>query len=234
MMTKVLFWIQLVVIASAGEEVTSLQSAPCYGKLNFTFPFEEVCYKTVFNGTNGLSLREYDGAELETTLITNNASSSITTYQEALTLTTFYVIEYLVGEFNVQNKSLLNARTVPLVLRPPTAENNEWLSFMALAPSKFPPKSNPPKPTEHSGVVLKPLGSSPVTLAVLRADLTQDPQPSDFDTLCKKLEAGVKSQLPAWKIDSSSPFTFSHARYYTEIFFGSYWTCECWAAVSKA
>jgi hypothetical protein len=212
-------------------------AAPCYGKLNYTFPFEEVCYQTIFNGTNGLSLREYSGASLEATLVTYNASASITTYQEALTLTTFYIIEYLIGGGNVQNKSLLEARTVPLVLRPPTTDNNDWLAFMALAPSKFPPKSHPPSPVPSYGVVLKPFGnkgSTPVTLAVQRADLTQDPQPSDFDDLCKKIESGIKSQLPTWKIDAASPYTYSHARYYTEIFFGSYWTCECVAEVVKA
>ena len=216
--------------------LSKVNSSPCFGKLNYTFPLEEVCYTTIFNGTNGFSLREYSGNALGSTLVTYNASDSITTYQEALMLTTFYVIEYFTGGGNALNKSLINDRTVPLLLRPPTNQNNEWLATMALSPSKYPSKSHPPLPIPGpSGVILKKVsdGSAPIQIAVQRADLSQDPQPSDFDTLCSKLQASVKVQLPNWKIDETSEYTYSHARYYTEIFFGSYWTCECWARVSK-
>lgn len=216
--------------------LSKVNSAPCFGKLNYTFTFEEVCFKTIFYGTTGFALREYSGTALGSTLVTYNASASITTYQEALMLTTFYVFEYFTGGGNALNKSLINARTVPLLLRPPTPQNNEWLATMALSPSKYPSKSNPPVPIPGpSGVILKTIsdGSAPIQIAVQRADLTQDPQPSDFDTLCSQLQANVKVQLPNWKIDETSEYTYSHARYYTEIFFGSYWTCECWARVSK-
>lgn len=209
---------------------SGLASAPrCQGLLNATFPFEEVCYDTIFNGTEGLSLRAYKGANSEASLVTYNASATITVYQEALELTTFYVISYFTGEGNAKNESLTYARTVPLVLRPPTPSHNFWASHMAIAPSHFPPGSKPPKPAY--GSELLPMGD--VTLAVLHATLNFSPEPSDFDALCAKTVAAVKAQLPAWKIDAASPYSPSHARFDSYEFFDGPFDIECWYAVSK-
>jgi hypothetical protein len=202
-------------------------AAPCYGRLNETIPFEEVCYTVLKNGTDGLSLRKY-GASGAAMLVEYQASSSITVYQEALTLTTFYVIEYFLGPGNVHNDSLLSARTVPLVLRPPTPAHNFWVAHMALTPSRYPP-ATPPAP--YAPTTLRPLGEN-TTLAVQRATLAQSPQPSDFDALCAKLSAGIKEQLPGWSVDTDSPYTPSHARYYSYYNYEGPWTIECWMGVA--
>ena len=212
-------------------------AAPCFGRLNETFPFEEVCYKVLINGTGALQLREYAaGAGAAATLVTFNASNTITVYQEALEMTAFYVIDYFIGASNALNKSLLSARTVPLALRPPSAANPGWLGFMAAAPSKFPPGAALPKPLY--GLELAPLGAGggeeAVLIAAKRAVLYETPQPSDFDALCASLKAGVAKQLPGYRVDEASVYTPTHARFFGFEFFGGTFEIECWVGVKKA
>ena len=214
-------------------------AAPCYGRLNATFRFEEPCFEVLHNGTGGLSLREYPAAEAArggVSLVAYNASASITTYQEALEMTGYYVIEYFVGPGNARNESLLASRTVPLALRPPTPEHNEWLGWMALAPSKWPAGKTPPAPTY--GIELLPLGmgaaaADPLLVAVLRVSSSESPQPSDFDAACAKLEAGVAAQLPGYAVSKASPFTPTHARYFGYEFYEGPFDFECWVGVVK-
>lgn len=223
-----------IVFAVLGLLASAAAAAPCFGRLNETFPFEEVCYETIVNGTDGLELREYAaGAGAAATLVTFNASSAITTYQEALELTSFYVIDYFIGPGNALNKSLLSSRTVPLSLRPPSAANPSWRAAMALAPSHWPAGKTPPKP--GYGIELLPLGSGggkqAVRLAVQRASSSQSPQPADFDALCARLRAAVAAQLPAYAVDDASPFSPTHARYFGFEYFGDLYEFECWMGV---
>jgi len=104
---------------------------------------------------------------------------------------------------------------------------------MALAPSRWPPGSKTPPGTD---VTVAPLsaGQSEVTLAVLRVASQESPQPSDFDSLCVKLELAVKKQLPSWTVDPTSPFSPTHARYFGQLYTGSPWIIECWVGVVKA
>jgi hypothetical protein len=203
-------------------------AAKCLGMLNSTFPFEEVCYQTLYNNSDGLSVRAYSGADASAQLVSFNVSAA-EIYQEALEMSTFYVISYFAGEGNKRNKSLTAARTVPLVLRPPTSEHNLWTSHMALAPSHFPPGSKAPAP--GWGITVSPLGD--VTLAVLHGTLYQSPQPSDFDELCSTAAAAVKAQLPDWTIDPTSPFSPSHARYFSYEFYEGPFDIECWWGLMK-
>jgi len=216
---------------------SSAYSAPCFGRLNETYAFEEVCYDVLFNGTGGLELREYAaGAGSAATLVTYNASSAITTYQEALEMASFYVIEYFVGPGNALNTSLLSSRTVPLALRPPSALNPSWRASMALAPSLWPAGSRPPAPAY--GVELAPLGGrggrQAVRLASMRAETNESPQPADFDVLCAALRAAVAAQLPRYAVDEASPFTPTHARYFGFEFYGDKYEYECWVGVARA
>jgi hypothetical protein len=226
--------------ASTTNDESASAAAPtkCLGVLNSTFAFEEACFTLLHNGTGGLSLREYSAAAARggVTLITYNASSAITVYQEALEETGYYVIEYFVGPVNARNESLLSSRTVPLALRPPTPQHDGWLGFMALAPSRWPAGKTPPAPIY--GAELLPLGlggaaaGGPLLLAVQRATSESSPQPADFDALCTELAAGVKKQLPGYEVDAASPFTFTHARYYGFAWLGPF-DLECWCGVVK-
>jgi hypothetical protein len=63
--------------------------------------------------------------------------------------------------------------------------------------------------------------------------MQQPPQPSDFDALCAQLRAGVKKELPAWKVNETSPVSFTHVRYFGVEWEGP-WQVECWAGVAKA
>jgi hypothetical protein len=204
--------------------------------LNETYPFEEVCFKALFNGSASLQLREYAaGAGAAATLVAYNASASITTYQEALEMTSYYVIEYFVGSTNAENKSLLSSRTVPLALRPPSAANPNWLGFMALAPSRWPPGAAPP--AGRYGVELEPRGGrrgkEAVLVAARRAATNESPQPDDFDALCKQLTAAVAAQLPAYRVDEASVYTPTHARFYGFEYIGDLYEYECWVGVKK-
>ena len=207
-------------MAAAGA---SASAKPCFDTLDGK-PFETVCYKVLANASGGaLTVRAYEGANAEARLVSSAAPASITTYQEALMLTAFYVIYYYT------NHTLAASRTVPLTLRPPSASNAEWLGQMALAPSAWPPASQPPAPLAPTELV--PRGR--VTLAALRVTFQESPQPSDFDDLCDRLRAGVQSELVGWAVDEASPITPTHARFFGEESFGP-WESECWVGVKKA
>ena len=171
-----------------------------------------------------LSVRAYTGASAKAFAVSYPAPATITTYQEALELASFYIIEYFV------NKSIADARTVPLTLRPPTPAHNEWVAQMALAPSRWPPGSKPPPPP-YAPTAVGPLGAE--TLAALRVTMQQSPQPSDFDALCARLRAAVPKELPAWKVDEASPVSPTHARYDGSDWEGP-WLIECWVGVVAA
>ena len=220
--------LRAVIAVGLALQAAAAAPARCLGHLNHTYLLESVCFETIFSGADGLTLREYSGANASATLVSFNVSAT-QIYQEALEMSTFYVISYFAGEGNAANKSLVAARTVPLVLRPPTREHNEWVSHMALAPSRFPPGSHAPAP--NWDISLRPLGS--VTLAVLHATLDQSPQPADFDALCSRVEAAVKKQLPAWAIDAASPYSPSHARFDSYEFYEGPFDIECWWGVKK-
>ena len=197
--------------------------SPCYDALDGA-RFETPCFRTLVNTSRGaLTVRDFAGADAATRLVTYAAPSSITTYQEALMLTTFYLINYFT------NHSLLASRTVPVTLRPPSPAHDEWVAQMALAPSKWPPGSEPPAPLPPTA--LAPRGR--VTLAALRATAQQPPQPADFDALCAQLRAAVAAELLAWRVDEASPITPTHARYFGEEWDGP-WEIECWVGVVRA
>jgi hypothetical protein len=197
---------------------------PCLDTLN-ALPFETVCHKTLANASGGLlTVRAYAGASAQAFAASYAAPATITVYQEALMMTAFYVIDYFT------NRSLTDARTVPLTLRPPTPTHNEWVGQMALAPSKWPPGSKPPPPP-YAPTRVAPLGD--VTLAALRATMQSSPQPSDFDALCARLRAAVPKELPAWRVDEASPVSPTHARYYSQEWEGP-WLVECWVGVVAA
>jgi hypothetical protein len=214
----------------------AVAAAPCFGRLNETYVFEEVCYVTLFNGTDGLTLREYAAGEgAGATLVSYNASDAITTYQEALELTSYYVIEYFIGNANALNKSLLSSRTVPLALRPPSTAHPTWRATMALAPSHWPAGKAPPKP--GYGIELQPIGDGggkqAVLLAVQRAATAESPQPADFDALCAKLYAAIKKQLTKYTFDETSPYSPTHARYFGYEYDGDSYEYECWLGVKR-
>jgi hypothetical protein len=69
--------------------------------------------------------------------------------------------------------------------------------------------------------------------AALRTTLQLSPQPSDFSALCAQLQADVRKELPGWKVNETSPVSFTHVSYSGEEWFGP-WQVECWAGVVKA
>jgi hypothetical protein len=218
-----MFRAALFAIFSALAAASLAPTKPCFDTFNAQ-PFETVCHKTLANASSGLlTVRAYSGASAEAFAVSSTAPATITVYQEALELTTFCVIDYFT------NKTLTDARTVPLTLRPPTPTHNEWAAQMALAPSRWPPGSKPPAPYAPSKIA--PLGD--VTLAALRATLQGPPQPADFDKLCAQLRAAVRKELPAWKVDETSPISPTHARYYGLEWEGP-WVVECWVGVVAA
>jgi hypothetical protein len=237
---------RLLLVAAAAADASAPSSAaapppkPCFGRLNSTFPFEEACFTLLHTGTDGLSLREYAAAAARggVRLLAYNASASSVTYQNLLEIGSFNVIQYFTGPGNSRNEPLLTSRTVPLALRPPTRDNDSWLVWMALSPSKWPASKAPPVPLPKYGVALVPLGidasaAGPLLIAVQRAtSKSVAPQQADFDELCAKGYAAVATQLPGYAFDEASPLSPTHARYFSQLSSGPF-DYECWLAVTK-
>lgn len=166
-------------------------------------------------------------------MVQSNASAAITTYQEALTLTGFYIIEYFEGPGNAANRSLLSSRTVPLTLHPPTPDRNFWLGRMALAPSQWPPHSHPPAASGSAGTLgLAPLGRGAFLLASLRQQFQQTPQPSDLEALCASLTSSLG--LLGAALDPDSLYSPTHAYYFGRADILEYYDAECWLGVTAA
>ena len=194
-----------------------------------TFQRETPCFK-VLAAAGDLSVREFVGGRL-VTLVEKALPSSITVYQEAETIGTYDVLAYFMGYYNAKNESLLASRTVPLVVRPPTPQHDDWVVRMALAPSQWPAARArvPPKPGNN--LTLAPLGSGLVAVQYKLFELS--PQPEDLAALCKALGANLAA-LGGWAVDAASPATFSYAFYSGWKYYNGPWDVECWAGVVRA
>lgn len=217
---------------SAATLVTSTSApdaAPCYGPFNHTYKLETPCFK-VLASSGDLSVREFVGGK-HVTLVEKALPSSITIYQEAVTIGTYDVIGYLMGYYNTRNESLLSSRTVPLVVRPPAPQHADWVVHMALAPSLWPAARARVPPTPGNNITLAPLGAAAVAVQYKLFELS--PQPADLDALCKTLDANLAA-LGGWALDADSQVTHSYAFYSGYMFYDGPWDVECWAGVVKA
>jgi hypothetical protein len=221
----------LFVAAAALLASTTSASAspPCYGPYDRTSKLETPCARILASSpSDSLTIRAYvNGVDVH--VAEYAIPASVTTYQEAFELGAYTVVGYFVGYTNAKNESLLTSRTVPLVLRPPTAHNKEWLARMALAPSLWPPTRKVVEPTYN--VTLAPLTNA--TIAVQYRLIDQSPQPSDLAALCKELDTNV-AKLGGWTVDPTSPFTYSHAYFNGRDYDMGPFDIECYAGVVKA
>ena len=224
---------QVLLLSLCVTAALAITAPPCSASFNNATQLETPCYKVVHQATTKdglpLELRRYSGSEA--IVAASNASAEITVYQEALTMTAYYLIEYLKGPGNVQNKSLLTSRTVPLTLHPPTPSRNFWLGRMALAPSKWPAHSTPPAPVKNELLDIAPLGKGTFLLASVRKQYQETPQPSDFDALCATLTSNLG--LLGATLDPSSIYSPAHAYYFGFENLGAD-DAECWLGVTAA
>jgi len=210
---------------------------PCFGTLNNDEPVEEVCFTTLLNSstTAGLSVREYPAGAA--TLVSYNVSAlyTVSTFESALTLAGFGVIEYFIGGFNKKKENLLDARTVPFLVLPPAAAGG-WVGRLALAPSKWPAGSKPPAPVDN--VTLVPLAKDALTLAVqfVESNTEGGPTGDELAALCARTATAVAAgALPGWRVDAASPFA---AGVYA-LFYGrdapdnGPFAVECWLGVTQ-
>lgn len=201
--------------------------APCYASFDNKSLLETPCYDVLLSDGEGFEVRNYSSGS-DVTLVSYDISNStgidpkLADYYGA-----YYVICYFMGGCNTKNESLLTSRTVPLVLRPPSATRDNYIEHMALAPSSWPVSRKPPTPTNN--VTLDVLGD--VLLASLHIQASVMPQPSDYDATCADLVEHVQKN-GNYAIDEASPFTFSHARYFGWVPEGELFDYECWAAVA--
>jgi hypothetical protein len=197
--------------------------APCFAMLDGDTPLETPCYAVLFEDGEGLEVRQYTGGA---TLVTD-AQPGNSSYDSALTETATFVILYFTGEANEQGENLLASRTVPLFLSTPTASNGgAFVGGMAIAPSTWPANTSFPTPTY--GNQLTPLNA---TVASLHAQFPQAPGEADFEGVCAELAARLKV-VGGWRVLPASPFTPTHARYYSENKGNTLpWEGECWMGV---
>ena len=204
-------------------------AAPCYGPFNHTYKLETPCFK-VLASSGDLSVREFvDGKHV--TLVEKTISSSVTVFQEAFTIGTFDVLAYFTGELNAKNDSLLSSRTVPLVVRLPASQHDDWAVHMALAPSLWPAARTRIPPIPNNNISLVPITSAPIAVQYKLFELC--PQPEDLAALCKTLDANLAA-LGGWTVDASSPVTYSYASYNGYTYYDGPWDAECWAGVIPA
>jgi hypothetical protein len=221
------------------DNLFTSKNEKCLGEFNGQ-PLEEVCFTTLLNSTttDGLSVREYSSSlAASTKLVSFNVTSLYpdATYDAALTFATFGVIEYFLGGFNKQKKNLLDARTVPFLLLPPTAGG--FVGRMALAPSKFPSAmSKVPEPLDN--VTIVSLDTQPLLLAVQRhVSKTAGPTGSQFAANCEQAVLAITAgALPGYSIDSTSPFAEGvYAFYYgRDAPSGGPFVSECWLGIVKS
>jgi hypothetical protein len=228
--------------AAAGGVVVGAAAgaAPCEGTFNGQQPLEAVCFATLLNSskTKGLSARAYaPAAAARTTLVSYNVSALFpaSTFDDALTLAGFGVIEYLLGGFNKPHENLVDARTVPFLLLPP-GDAGGWVGRMALAPSKFPARAAAPAPLNN--VTLVALSAQPLTLAVLGERTTGEEPPTgaQLAALCARTVSAVAAgALPGFAVDDSSPFAAGvFALYYgRDAPSGGPYDAECWVGIVK-
>lgn len=197
---------------------------------NLTRTLEAACY-TVVDAESGYEVREYPPSE--TLVVRYAVSADVTTYEEALTMGTFYVLAYFTGDGNAQNKSLLGARTTPLLLRPARpASQTPWFVDMALAPGLAPLPL--PKPLDGIEVVpLVPHKSAPVFLAARHEQLTSSPQPSDYEACTSKLIASL-ARSTSWRYNATASTSPSHAYFTGQDFIPEQpFDIECWVGVAR-
>jgi hypothetical protein len=198
--------------------------APCFGKLDGDTIFETPCTSILADDGRGMQVREFSG---DATLVTYAAPPSYS-YDEGLQDTADLIICYFTGECNENATNLLDARTVPLTLRPSTKSFNFYEGGMAIAPSKWPRNASFPVATYGDM-----LGNLNGTIGVLVGHFPQVPTEANFDSLCSELAKG----LPAlgFRVLPHSHFSPTHARYYSQNKANDLpWDAECWLGVAHA
>lgn len=198
--------------------------APCYRMLDGDTVFETPCTTVLADDGRGMQVREFAG---DATLVTFSTPSSFT-YEQGLTETADLVICYFTGECNLNSTSLVNARTVPLTLRPPTKSFSLYEGGMAVAPSKWPRTAN--FPVASYGDALVNLNG---TIGALVGHFSAVPTEADFDALCSELAKGLPTL--GYRVLTRSHFSPTHARYYSENKANDLpWDAECWLGVAKS
>jgi hypothetical protein len=206
-----------LLVLSASVALAAAARPPCKAPFNNATLLETPCYAVVRSAPGpaggALELRRYAGAEA--TVVQSNASAAITTYQEALEMTGFYILYYFTGPGNARNESLLASRTVPLT------------------PSQWPAHSHPPPVSASGGTLsLAPLGRGEVLVASLHQQFTQTPQPSDYEALCASLASSLG--LLGAVLDPDSVYSPTHAYYAGRADIVDYYDAECWLGVTAA
>ena len=228
---------QIDVPAAAPPAPTAMAApVPCTGEFNGGQPLEEVCFTTLLNSSNtkGLSVRTYAAAaEGAVGLVSYNVSALFpaATFDDALTLGGFGVIEYFLGGFNKLKKNVLDARTVPFLLLPPGGAGG-WAGRMALAPSRYPAGKAAPAPLDN--VTLVALYTQPLVLAVQRESAATPLTGDQFAALCARAVSAVAAgALPGYRINPASPFAAGvYALYYgRDAPSGGPFVAECWLGV---
>lgn len=202
----------------------------CTDLLDNVTEFETLCYSMLSTDEDGLQIRLYNVTSHATAVSYTIAIPPAIVYQQAETEGAFFTLGYFVGYVNSKNQSLLNARTVPLMLRPPYNSNpnhDSWISSMVVAPSVFPTPAKLPRPTYNVSLSPVPEG---LYLASQRITFQSTPQPADFNNTCAILYRKLAKR--GVEVDLASPYTPTHAVYYTrDLVEEQAYTFECWVGI---
>lgn len=193
---------------------------PCYNPI--VPDFESMCSETIFT-SGDISIKQYGLPKTETLVVGQVSGGQF--YVDALPAGVQYIIDYFQGA-NDERRNILNARTVPITVRPPTNEGRSpWTFAMMASTALFPNPFLLPTPLPPTSP-LATFGSH--LFAVLKFKTDIRPYDKDFILACNTLVAGLPRQYSV----VNSSWTPTWALYNGQATTANF-TNECWVEVAS-
>jgi hypothetical protein len=182
---------------------------------------ESMCSSVVVprNHTTGVAVRSY-GTPSSETLVTDFTPSNFP-YGEVLNISVSNILLYL-AVANAARVNILANRTVPITIRPPTANPDGWLVSMMVSTAAFPNPALIPTPNNFE-MHLEPMAQR--LFAALTFDTDALPSEEEFKAKCAELAQGVPEGYSSVEEGWTPTYVLYSPRDATR------WTSECWVQV---
>lgn len=183
---------------------------------------ESLCYKELVpTNPSGVSIRQYT-APLNATFASGGANGA---YPGGVQGSIASILSYFSGA-NDDQRNILSARTVPLLVIPPT-RSPYWSAFLEVSPTQFPDSFLIPRPLR--GVTLSSVNDNigGTLMASFQYNTTGFPYIENVQEACGVIQ---NSTLPSgYAINTSHPFSPTYVFYNGQG--DAQYTSECWMAV---
>ena len=213
----------LLLLASLTAIFAADPVPPCYNPI--VPDFESMCSETVFT-SGDISIKQYGLPKTETLVVGQVSGNQF--YVDALPVGIQYIINYFAGN-NDERRSILNARTVPITVRPPTpGVRTTWTFAMMASTALFPNPILLPTPLLPTQP-LATFGSHLFAVIKFKTDIR--PYDKDFILACDNLIAALPPQYTVLNTSQSS-WTPTWALYNNQSTTANF-TNECWLEVAS-